>query len=84
MIARRILGATTAFQPPEGWDEGRYGKCPTLHARVDGAVISTAWEPTPEELALLNAGGSVVLSVVGMQPTVALTVMPPAAEDLAA
>lgn len=81
MIPRRILGATTAFRAPEGWDDGEHGKCATLHARVDGGVISTAWEPTPDELALLVAGGSVILSIFGLQPPVALSVVPPCPEE---
>jgi hypothetical protein len=41
----------------------------------------SAWEPTPEELAHLNAGGSVILRVLGGQPPVALYVEPPAEES---
>lgn len=36
----------------------------------------SAWEPTPAELEMLNAGGSVVLRVVGWQVPVALYVEP--------
>ena len=32
----------------------------------------SAWEPTPRELAILNAGGSVILSIIGGQPPVML------------
>ena len=33
--------------------------------------VESAWEPTPDELALLNAGGTVVLRIIGWQPPVA-------------
>lgn len=38
---------------------------------VDG--MTSAWEPTPQELAMLNAGGKVFLQVLGsIHPPVAL------------
>jgi len=74
MIAAKIAGATGALLPPEGWEEGRHGKCSQLWVRLDGGIFQSAWEPTPGELALLNAGGKVILSVVGHQPPVALGV----------
>jgi len=41
-----------------------------LHVIIaDGCSISR-WEPTPDELAKLNAGGSVELWVIGRQPPV--------------
>jgi hypothetical protein len=41
------------------------------------------WEPTPDELEILNAGGSVELSIVGRaHPPVSLIAIPaPTAED---
>lgn len=76
MIPRRITGANVKFAPPEGWDEARDGKCVNLMARVEGQSVSTAWEPTPAELAILNAGGAIVLKIAGGQPPVALSVEP--------
>lgn len=32
------------------------------------AAMETAWEPTPDELAVLNAGGSVVVTILGTVP----------------
>lgn len=47
-----------------------------LHvALIDGCYVSR-WEPTPTELALLNAGGSVELWVMGAQPPVMLLAKP--------
>jgi hypothetical protein len=44
--------------------------------RIEGIAFSSAWEPTPAELAILKAGGHVVLTVFGGQPPVMLTVEP--------
>jgi hypothetical protein len=75
MIPKRIAGATHNLGRPPGWDEARDGNCGHLWVRVEtenGRVARcvSAWEPTPEELAILNAGGSVLLSIVGWQPPV--------------
>jgi hypothetical protein len=40
------------------------------------AFAETAWEPTPDELAALNAGGSIILTVQGGQPMIRLSVEP--------
>lgn len=81
MIAKRIVGANNVLGPPKGWDPSRNGPCGHLHVRVSAAGgalrCESAWEPTPEELRILNAGGHVILSVVGGQPPVALYVEPP-------
>lgn len=76
MIPRRIAGATHNLGAPAGWDPARDGHCGVLPVRaVDGTCLS-AWEPTPDELAILNAGGSVILQVVGSQPPVMLWAEP--------
>lgn len=81
MIPRRISGHTHALAAPAGWNEARDGNCATLHVRMirdgDSVLAQSAWEPTPAELAALNAGGSVILNVVGGQPPVMITVEPP-------
>lgn len=77
MIPRRIKDATNRLGPPKGWDQERDGKCVDLWIRVtEHGDCQSAWGPTPEELAILSAGGSVVLSVVGGQPPVNLSVEP--------
>jgi hypothetical protein len=76
MIPRRITGANVKFTPPGDWNEARDGKCANLMARVEGNSVATAWEPTPAELAMLNAGGAIVLKVYGGQPPICLTVEP--------
>ena len=82
MIPRHITGATLRFCAPAGWDEATQGPCGRLDVRVQpGNVCESAWEPTPAELAALNAGASVILSVVGGQPPVMLYVEAPPSED---
>ena len=79
MIAKIIQGWNTVFKKPDDWDEEANGKCIPIHARVDersdtDSIVQTAWEPTPEELRILNVGGVVVLSCIGGMPPVMLTV----------
>jgi hypothetical protein len=76
MLAKRIVGATHQYGKPSGWDEAENGKCAGLAVRVDGAIYSSAWEPTATELAMLNAGGSLIVSVYGGQPPICLQVTP--------
>lgn len=77
MIPKRISGATLYMGAPKDWQLEKDGNCAHLAVRVvEGNIFQSAWEPTPEELAMLNAGGSMVLSVVGGQPPVMLSVEP--------
>ena len=69
MIPLRHEMASVIMTAPPGQPEVR-----DLHvAIIDGCSVSR-WEPTPAELAILNAGGSVELWVMGQQPPVMLTV----------
>ena len=74
MIPARIAGATHWLGAPKGWEREVNGPCTHLAVRQVGDVWESAWEPTPAELAALNAGAKVVLRVVGGQPPVMLTV----------
>ena len=85
MIPKRIRGANAYPGAPVGWDPEANGVCGHLAVRVtrysDGIEhCESAWEPTPAELAALNAGASVILRVVGWQVPVALYVEPAPAE----
>ena len=69
-----VLGA------PAGWDQGHV-PCSALaitRTEVDGLpVVVSYWRPDADELAVLNAGGSVALHVAGTSmPPVMLTVDP--------
>ncbi len=81
MIPLRIMGATQNLGAPKGWDKDADGSCRSLAVRHVDGVWQSAWEPTPQELELLAAGGVVVLSIVGGQPPVMLTVEPPAIQE---
>ncbi|WP_194720810.1 hypothetical protein [Noviherbaspirillum malthae] len=67
-----VLGA------PAGWDQKQLpcSALPVTRTDWDGVpAVLSFWKPTAEELAALNAGGSVVLWVAGQtMPPVALTV----------
>lgn len=58
----RVLGA------PKGWDQGALpvGAIAITDTVQSGVpCVVTFWRPGAEELALLNAGGLVALSIVG-------------------
>lgn len=69
-----VLGA------PKGWDQGELpcSALPITRTEVEGfACVDSYWKPTAEELAVLNAGGSVALTVLGAtMPPVQLWVDP--------
>ncbi len=78
MIIKRIANATRDLGAPPDWD-GRDLKCGVLPIRdvptEAGSFMVSAWEPSPAELAALNAGESIKLWVRGStHPVVALTV----------
>ena len=69
MIPARINGCTRVLGAPPGWNEQTDRHCAGLPIRdeSDGTVstMTSAWEPTPAELAVLNNGGKVYLRIVG-------------------
>jgi hypothetical protein len=68
VIPLRIEGATLCMKAPPG----KEAEVRDLHvAVIDGCYVSR-WEPTPNELEILNRGGSVELWVIGGQPPVSL------------
>lgn len=59
-------GATHHFGPPPGLEE----MIGWLHVFSNGHCVVSAWKPTAEELARLNAGESLFVSVMwGCQPS---------------
>lgn len=80
MIARRIMNASHWLGAPAGWKPDKDGECGHLAIRTSGdprhssGYCESAWEPTPREIEQLNAGGSIILRVMGWQPPVALYV----------
>jgi hypothetical protein len=89
MIPARISGCTRALGAPVGWTPETSGPCSGLPIRdeAEGGVpcMTSAWEPTPAELAALNAGGKVYLRVRGTgHPPVSLYALYPQPDDSAA
>lgn len=83
MLIARIEGATRNLGAPVSWDRDKDGRClglPICDHEGDGGMplMTSAWTPTPEELARLNAGASVHLTLVGRShPPVAIEVGDP-------
>lgn len=78
MIPQRINNATRELGAPKGWDQTK-GNCAALPIRdikeAYGNRMVSEWRPTVEELALLNGGASILLSVVGdCHPPVSINV----------
>jgi hypothetical protein len=80
MIIKRIEGATRVLGKSQGY-LGLPLRDETISTTVDGPAtpcMVTAWEPTPDELARLNDGASVLLYVIGKaHPPVMVEVGPP-------
>lgn len=81
MLKQVIEGWTHNPGAPKGWDPIRDGECGTLPIRLvqlsrEQFACESSWQPTPAELEMLNAGGNVILRIVGWQVPVALYVEP--------
>ena len=79
MHAIEISNATRNLGKPIDWDDERDGPCGSLairDTRLNGApCMLSAWQPSPEELAALNAGAKIYLHVIGgIHPPVAISV----------
>lgn len=55
-----FAGATDHFGPPPGLDE----MVGYLHVFRNGRTVVSAWRPSPEELAKLNAGEAIFVSIM--------------------
>ena len=68
-------GVTNIAKAPPDWDEEKYGPCADLPVQIADGYCRSIWKPSPEQLAILNAGGGFVLDIVGnKQPVVAVNV----------
>lgn len=66
---------------PRDWDEAANGPCQPLPVVVDMSTnvpsMTSYWVPTPEEIAMLEVGGKVALTVYGIKhPPVWVGVQP--------
>ena len=69
MIIRMISGCTRVCGKAQGF-LGLPIRDALVNDRVLGQVpaMQSAWEPTPDELDMLVAGGSVVITILGQTP----------------
>lgn len=84
MLIKMIEGATRVIGRSQGYI-GLPLRDEAINCAVSGAetpCMVTAWEPTPEEIAAIVAGGSVYLRVLGVShPPVMIWAEPPAQEQ---
>lgn len=67
MLSGRIEGATRTIGEAQGY-EGLPVRDDRVNCAVNGPdtpMMTTAWIPTPEELAALNAGASIHVKLLG-------------------
>ncbi|ACS41623.1 hypothetical protein [Methylorubrum extorquens] len=69
MLIQRISGTTRVLGKAQGYS-GLPVKDEPIDMAFDGGVervnmMVTAWEPTPDELARLNAGAPILLHILG-------------------
>jgi hypothetical protein len=79
MNSIKIKDSNKVFAKPANWDNDRDGTCIDLHVRERSEgmqyVLESAWVPTPAELAALNSGKPLILTIFGRQmPPVMLSV----------
>ncbi len=79
----KISGCTRSIGKPAGWDEALDGPCGTLHVRDQIDITSginfmqSLWKPTRDELAVLNGGGMILLSIAGaVHPVMSMEIVP--------
>jgi hypothetical protein len=84
----KIKGSNLQFDAPANWPEDQLGPCDSLSVLCtpqpgtrmppgSQPTLQSTWEPSAEELALLNAGHAVLLTVFGsLHPPVAIGVTP--------
>lgn len=71
MIIGHIEGATRVLGPPEGNSEVKPLAIRDVMFEDGARAVMSAWMPTPQELAAMNAGEPVYLVILGVN-------MPPA------
>jgi hypothetical protein len=88
MMPARVYGATRHLKAPSDWNKDEDGPCGGLPIRDEkttaGPGMTSAWQPTVEEIERLKAGASVYLTVLGtVHPPVSMSVgQPPDQSDV--
>lgn len=77
MNPTHIPNANRQLGPPRDWDAERNGPCEVLELLDTGEFFQSAWVPDSQELACIQAGAPVVVTVWGRQhPPIGVAVMP--------
>lgn len=77
MNPTHIPNANRRLGPPRDWDEARNGPCEVLELLDTGEFFQSAWVPDSQEVACIQAGAPVVVTVWGRShPPIAVAVMP--------
>ena len=76
MLTRRIQGTTHTHRSRPDWPGAPYQPQTGTPARIEDGRTSMAFEPTPEELAALVAGASIVVTFFKTVVPVELSVVP--------
>lgn len=65
MIPTKFSGVTQYLGAPPGWDhDGDLGECMPLPIKRDEHGLTSMWVPDADELAALNAGAAVQLTIM--------------------
>jgi len=67
-------GVTHIYKSPPDWDAAAHGRCDDLPVKRTEEFAISRWQPSYEELQLLNNGGAVEVAIAGGQPAIALAV----------
>lgn len=67
MNPTHIKGANRVFNPPSDWDSATDGECASLPVLDTGRFFQSAWLPDPQEIACMQAGAPVVVTIWGRQ-----------------
>lgn len=86
MMPGRIQGATRNLGAPANWVDDMSGPCAHLPIvdKVEGGLpwMTSAWFPSPDELAAMNAGCAVLLTIQGViHPVVSMGVSVPPSDE---
>lgn len=77
MNPTHIPNANRRLGPPRDWDEERNGPCEVLELLDTGEFFQSAWVPDSQEVACIQAGAPIVVTVWGRShPPIAVAVMP--------
>lgn len=72
MTPMHFVGQSRVLEAPPGYDHEANGECGGLPVMFTNGGCASVWKPSPEELAQLNAGGGIVIWLMGGQPVMSV------------